>query len=70
MRSEEEARWCSELSCWEGCNLRREQMMQNGMMGWDVNKLFFWKGELNSSGTGRQHCLDYMNVTVASAEAS
>ena len=60
VRSEEEVRWCSELIRWEGCNLRRKQIMQNDMMGWDVDGWFFWKGELNSSGTGKQHCLGYI----------
>ena len=60
VRSEEKVCWCSELIRWEGCNLRREQMMQNDMMGWDVNSWYFWKGELISSRTGKPHCPDYM----------
>ena len=60
VRSEEKVRWCSELIRWEGRNLRREQMMQNDMMGLDVNSWSFWKGELISSRTGEPHCSDYM----------
>ena len=35
-------------------------MMQNDMMGWDVNRWPFCKGELILSGTGEPHCLHYM----------
>ena len=47
VRSGEKGGWCSKLVRWEGCNLRREQMVQNGMMGWDVNRWsFFGRGDL------------------------
>ena len=63
VRSEEKWHWCSELMRREDLNPRREQMMQNDMMRWDVDMWSFWKGEFILSGTqagSKPHCPDYM----------